>query len=578
MPSSRIFKTKGQLHVSTFPIVMVSLFICIFVVGVLLLIKILPSYRRPEIFWLIVFISSVCIISFSSLNVYFLSSFEAKASFSRWRYIGYAAIAQSWLLFLLFTFSKRKLIRSKWLILPVVLQMIITLAITLTPALSHLMVYDFSPFEWRGVNLLTFKNGPWFSIHITMAYLCGVASILYVLAQVLNSKGSKRRQLIALMVGGFLGLAIDIYCVITNSPLRWAMLSGATFLITEASIYYAITRHGLLDLSSVAKNQIFNSVTDPLIILDQSYRIIDYNEAAQGSFNLISKNRSKPLASVEAFIKLDFTQNLKEWECQQRFYRIECQPLKPYEGKILVFHEITAQKQMVERLNENLEFKARLLSMIAQDFTGALNSQSDLSSKLEEQVSPDLKERVSELTTSSMATKDLMNNILAWAKSQDSQFTPMLKKNELNTLIKEVITSLEFLWKRQGVEIKTNPHMGPIMLSCDAIMIESVIRNVLTNSIRASKKGDLISITLDKKRDYLEVTIHDEGKGIKPSKLQILKENIKRPFSGAHGFGVGLIVARQFIELHQGMFEIESIEEKGTLVKLTLPLNLNATP
>src|SRR5690606_8463458 len=127
----------------TFSIFLVCFYICIFVVGISILTKILPSYRRSEIKWLIVFITSICVISFCSLNVYILDSFDAKVLFSRWRFIGFAVIAQAWFFFLLQTFTNNKILRNPFFVVPVVCMMLSTVVIAIIPELGHFLTNNY---------------------------------------------------------------------------------------------------------------------------------------------------------------------------------------------------------------------------------------------------------------------------------------------------------------------------------------------------------------------------------------------------------------------------------------------------
>jgi len=425
-----------------FPMFMMITYVAIFIFGILLLSKITPSYRRSEIRWLMAFIAAVCIVSFCCLNVYLFNSFEAKILFSRLRYVGYALIAQTWFFFLLINFSKLKFIKSPFIVIPFIIQMAITVILTIIPQTSHLIVFDFSPIHWQGADLLTFKNGAWFNFHITVSYLCGLISFFYALVVGLKSDGSRRRQLLILSIGGAIGLIADSYCVITNSPLRWSMISGVGFLLAEVSIYYAVIKHGLLNLSSVARDQIFQSISEALIIVDEQQNVVDANLEAKKRFSIPDK-LPLPLSHFENLNNLNLSVTSQEIEIEESTFLVSSQPLKNSTGKILIFYEVTIQRKQLQSLSQDLNFKGELLKMITHDFSGILNLQSYLSSVLEEEVSPELKEKAGALKNSSLSTRDMMNNVLLWAKSQQREFTPVIGLFELNTLIKETIMHLE---------------------------------------------------------------------------------------------------------------------------------------
>ena len=563
----------------TFSIFLVCFYICIFVVGISILTKILPSYRRPEIKWLIVFITSICVISFCSLNVYILDSFDAKILFSRWRFIGFAVIAQAWFFFLLQTFTNNKILRNPFFVVPVVCMMLSTVVIAIIPELGHFLTNNYEPFHFNGANVVKFSNGPWFPVHILQVYIFAFFATAYVAAAIPCSSGTKRNQLIALSIGGIIGIAADAYGIYSDSPLRWAMLSGGSFLITECSILYAINKHGLLDLSSVAKNKIFNSISDPVLIIDQNETLIDFNQAARDSFKIEKLFLNKPLRNLDLFKNFDFMKNNQEWtklDDKICHYQVTSETLNLFSGKILIFRDTTAQKKIEENLNIHLDFKAKLLSMIAHDFSGILSAQSFLSSELEKEVAPDLREHAGNLTNSAYANQDFMNNVLVWAHAQEKQFKPIIREYEINTLISDVVNNLESIWKLQGIEIIISSQVRPLILKGDIVMIDSVIRNLLTNAIRASSAGGKINISLAQNGNCATIAIEDKGIGMSPTKLKLIQNNSLDAFNDkeerSHGFGLGLIIARRFVELHEGQLNFSSIEGKGTSVTLSLPL------
>ena len=552
---------------------MMIIYVAIFIFGILLLSKITPSYRRSEIRWLMAFIAAICIVSFCCLNVYLFNSFEAKILFSRLRYIGYALIAQTWFFFLLINFSKIKFIKSPFFVIPMIVQMGVTVIFTIIPQTSHLIVFDFSPFHWQGADLLTFKNGSWFNFHIITAYLCGLISLFYALIVAVKSEGNKRRQLLILSIGGSFGLIADSYCVITNSPLRWVMISGVGFLLAEISIYYAVIKHGLLNLSSVARDQIFQSISDALIIIDEQQNVVDANLEAKKRFSITDK-LPLPLSHFGHLKNLNLSINSQEIETGDSIFLVGSQPLKNSNGTILIFHEVTMQRKQLHSLSRDLDFKGELLKMITHDFSGILNLQSYLSSALEDEVSPELKEKAGALKNSSLSTRDMMTNVLLWAKSQQKEFTPVISIFELNTLIKETITHQETMWSAKKIKITQTTDLDQTycILTGDSVMIESVLRNILSNAIRASHNSGKIEIHTSQLGEAIKISVIDEGEGIPEHKLMNLKTNAKEPLRDSQGFGIGLLIAKHFINIHRGEFFIESTLGKGSIVSFTLPL------
>jgi signal transduction histidine kinase len=102
--------------------------------------------------------------------------------------------------------------------------------------------------------------------------------------------------------------------------------------------------------------------------------------------------------------------------------------------------------------------------------------------------------------------------------------------------------------------------------------VESLVLNLLLNSLNASEKGGKVKIELRKakgKGPWLELSVRDEGKGIEPSRL----ERIFEPYhsTGPQGTGLGLFLSRRIAENHGGTLKVKSSPGKGALFTLRLP-------
>jgi signal transduction histidine kinase/CheY-like chemotaxis protein len=117
---------------------------------------------------------------------------------------------------------------------------------------------------------------------------------------------------------------------------------------------------------------------------------------------------------------------------------------------------------------------------------------------------------------------------------------------------------------------------APLYVRGDAVRLEQIFSNLLTNASKYSKSGDTITLSVRTYDDIVEIAVRDHGIGISPAE----REAIFHPFyqSEAHGrgkkgLGIGLSLVRNFVELHEG--EIEALSEgpgKGSTFVVRLPL------
>lgn len=120
-----------------------------------------------------------------------------------------------------------------------------------------------------------------------------------------------------------------------------------------------------------------------------------------------------------------------------------------------------------------------------------------------------------------------------------------------------------------GITFEQNLISAPI--HADPEKIKQVFTNIITNSKEAMKNTGLIKINMQIISDTVIVTITDLGMGMKP---EILEQCFDPMFSTkiAKAIGMGLPVAQQIVEMHNGTIKITSEPAKGTTVIVSLPI------
>ena len=115
-----------------------------------------------------------------------------------------------------------------------------------------------------------------------------------------------------------------------------------------------------------------------------------------------------------------------------------------------------------------------------------------------------------------------------------------------------------------------------LCLTLDKYMISTVLRNLITNAIKYTHKSGSISINLEEKEGRIQVSVKDNGIGIyKENIAKLFKITEKFSMQGTEqeeGTGLGLILSKEFIDLHNGEIMVESQIGKGSTFTFTLPL------
>jgi signal transduction histidine kinase/CheY-like chemotaxis protein len=110
------------------------------------------------------------------------------------------------------------------------------------------------------------------------------------------------------------------------------------------------------------------------------------------------------------------------------------------------------------------------------------------------------------------------------------------------------------------VESSIEPTVPQVL--ADATRVQQIIWNVLSNAIKFTPRGGLISVTLKENGSTAEISIKDSGVGIEPDLLPHIFERFRQGGSSSHraygGMGLGLAIVRQLMELHGGTVRGES--------------------
>jgi signal transduction histidine kinase len=111
----------------------------------------------------------------------------------------------------------------------------------------------------------------------------------------------------------------------------------------------------------------------------------------------------------------------------------------------------------------------------------------------------------------------------------------------------------------------------------DKAMINTILRNLISNAIKFTYPGGQIIISAEKMPDELKISISDNGIGIKKEAigklLRIDENNTRIGTQNERGTGLGLILCKEFIEKHQGKIWVESELGKGSKFSFTIPKN-----
>ena len=240
--------------------------------------------------------------------------------------------------------------------------------------------------------------------------------------------------------------------------------------------------------------------------------------------------------------------------------------------------QILEQKEELERLNAT---KDKFFSIIAHDlrnpFSALLNMAELLNDTYSQISAVKAKEIIKIIYNSSNQIYQLLENLLIWARSSVGRVSFDPTANELNSICSSVINGLELQSKVKNINISIVDTEFKKYVLCDINMIETVIRNLISNAIKFSNNDSVITIDINEYQEnsnYYIIKISDTGVGIPLAKqtkiFDISEKTTTRGTNNEVGTGLGLILCKEFIDRHNCKIWVESEVGTGTTFCFTL--------
>lgn len=172
----------------------------------------------------------------------------------------------------------------------------------------------------------------------------------------------------------------------------------------------------------------------------------------------------------------------------------------------------------------------------------------------------------------------LINNLIDISKI-DSGFCKMnLENHNIVNIIEEISLSVVPYAEQKGISLQFDTDVEEKIMACDTDQMERVLLNILSNSIKYSKKGSEIKINLIDKENTILIVIKDTGIGIPKNKLDVIFKRfgqVDKSFARSNeGSGIGLSLVKSIVEIWGGKIFVESEHGKGSTFIIEIPATI----
>jgi PAS domain S-box-containing protein len=260
-------------------------------------------------------------------------------------------------------------------------------------------------------------------------------------------------------------------------------------------------------------------------------------------------------------------------------------PIRIRHGKYIfgsILRDITHSKNIENKLRELNVTKDKIFSIIAHDLKTPFNSIIGFSDILLEKFDSYDRDKIEKLVQyinlAAKPTLAVLDNLLEWVNAQTGRLGFSPKYFFLNHLMKEVTELLFPSAKIKNISLQWN-QSEDIEVFADYNMMSSILRNLITNSIKFTKPLGQVTVSSFREGDTVRIMISDTGIGMDDKKLETIfyldKTKTTKGTAGEKGSGLGLILCKEFIEKHGGRIEVDSVVGEGTQFTIVLPVLQN---
>lgn len=249
---------------------------------------------------------------------------------------------------------------------------------------------------------------------------------------------------------------------------------------------------------------------------------------------------------------------------------------KRAETELLAAHnELKEKNAQLYELNAN---KDKFFSIISHDLRSPFNTLLGfaqlLSDHIERYSLDEINHTVNKIRTSAESLHTLLENLLTWSRIQRGVMEYEPEMINLREIIADNIDLFASRADQKQIAL-TSFVQEEILIYADYNMVNTVIRNLVSNALKFTKAGNTIDISAREQESHVEIAISDTGIGITPEDLpKLFRIDVQYSHTGTageKGTGLGLSLCKDLVEKNGGKIWVESEVGKGTTFRFTLP-------
>ncbi len=381
------------------------------------------------------------------------------------------------------------------------------------------------------------------------------------------------------------------------------LLAVATGLLLRAAFRYYQRYNREVESGRSKTEALLGSIGDGVFAVDAEGRIIEFNRAAAALTGVTaSAALGRPYEQVMTLSEggaegAAGTDAVRQTILQGRTFRslrdltlvrrdgsrlpitLSAAPVRDDQGGVagcvVVFSDASQEREVDRMKNEFISIASHQLRT---PMTGVKGVLSLLLDEVLGPLNPEQQAYLRRAYDSNERLIALVNDLLNISRLEQGSLQLRSEPVAVADVVSGLASDLQVRAARYQVTIRVDPpqpNAAECVVPGDAVRLREVFANLMDNAVKYTPEHGTVTVRTRAEGPRVAVEIIDTGVGIPADKMPTLFQKFNRiqnPLSGREfGTGLGLYFARSVVELHRGTIEVESVPEKGTTFRVSLP-------
>ena len=232
-------------------------------------------------------------------------------------------------------------------------------------------------------------------------------------------------------------------------------------------------------------------------------------------------------------------------------------------------------KHKMQKIKKAEEFKAQFCMEVVNKIEKPVNDMLYDNKQMQKNIeTPVMENHISLVRQNLYRLKKVLENIHDIMSIENYTYDLNYTVFDIVELMKNIIELSKDYIDKKDLNIESEFSQDEILVYLDSIKIQKVLLNILSNAIKFTDKGGNIKISIDKKMDFIVISIKDSGIGIPKEKIDFVFENFEQVDKSlsrlAEGMGMGLYLAKKLSDIQGIYLNVDSQINKGSEFKVLI--------